>query len=358
MLRVSRALGKRIYSDQEAKAGIVLEYPQNSFSIEVAAISSRTFPEQFQYWFSLIDSDGREVHQKLSRESQMLFDNLRPGRYRIEVRALNGDLTSSDPLTITFEVGSAPFPFTTAALSLLLVCALIAMWWGYRQNSSLKHTNLRLAETRMQLASETEAERRRIARDLHDQTLADLRHLLMLCDQLPRDGPSAESDPAILRREIEAISTEIRRICEDLSPSALENVGLAAALAYAVACAVAHLPEESRFEYEFDCDEGIDERLHLAPAIQIQIYRIAQEAISNICRHSGAKRVKLSVAESNGGFSLALEDDGCGFDMKDKRARKGRGIANIRSRASLIEAEAEWTKREGGGTRFILRKGM
>lgn len=367
VIKAERVLGKRAYSLQEIAAGLRLEYPQNSLSVEVAAASSRTFPEQFQYRFSLIDSAGREVKSKLAREPSMLIENLRPGRYRIIARAITSDLVSSDPLSITFEVERAPFPWTTAALSLLLALALAAIAWGYYQNKRLTRTNealeganLQLADTRMQLASETEAERRRIARDLHDQTLADLRRLLLLTDELPRKDEGGESliDPLVLRREIETISTEIRRICEDLSPSALENVGLAAALEYALSDAVAHLPMERRFEYEFSCREGIEERLKLSPVVQIQIYRIAQEAISNISRHAGAKRVRLSVEESDGAFMLALEDDGCGFDRRSKRARTGRGIANIISRASLIEAEAEWTELEGGGTRFILRKGI
>jgi len=69
----------------------------------------------------------------------------------------------------------------------------------------------------MQLANETENERRRIARDLHDQTLSDLRRLMLLTDQLPKEkivNGQSEIDPAVFRTEIESISTEIRHICE------------------------------------------------------------------------------------------------------------------------------------------------
>jgi len=98
----------------------------------------------------------------------------------------------------------------------LLALALLAMWWGYRQNRNLFGANRQLADTRMQLANETETERRRIARDLHDQTLADLRRLMMLTDQLP-ESKNGHVEPSAFRDEIESISTEIRRICEDLS---------------------------------------------------------------------------------------------------------------------------------------------
>ena len=90
--------------------------------------------------------------------------------------------------------------------------------------------------------------------------------------------------------EIESISHEVRRICEDLSPSALENVGLSAALQFAFAHAVEQAAPECKFEYDFVCDDAIEEKLQLSQSTQIQIYRIAQEALSNICRHANAKR--------------------------------------------------------------------
>jgi signal transduction histidine kinase len=244
-------------------------------------------------------------------------------------------------------------------LSLLLALALVAIWWGFRQNKRLVGTNQQLVETRTQLASETESERRRIARDLHDQTLSDLRRLMLLTDQLPSsETNNGHVNPSKIREEIESVSTEIRRICEDLSPSALANVGLGAALEWALADAVAHQPPERIFEYEFACDGGIEEKLKLAPADQIQIYRIVQEAVSNICRHSAATWVKLAVAiDISGELLITVEDNGCGFDTS-KLAKMGRGLTNIRSRASLIDAEVAWATPSEGGTLFLLRKCM
>ena len=79
--------------------------------------------------------------------------------------------------------------------------------------------------------------------------------------QVPRlNGRVDGNDPAALRSEIESISQEVRRICEDLSPSALENVGLSAALQFALAHAVEHAAPEGRFDYEFACDDRSEER--------------------------------------------------------------------------------------------------
>jgi signal transduction histidine kinase/ligand-binding sensor domain-containing protein len=359
VLNITRVMGKRIYGADELPFGLELEYPQSSLALDVAANSSRTFAEQFQYSFSVRDRDGRVVREKLSRDSQLLLDNLRPGHYRVEARAYTRDLVASDPMRFEFTVARAPFPWTSTALSILLMLAIVAMWWAHRQNKRLARTNTALAETRMQLANETETERRRIARDLHDQTLSDLRRLMLLTDQLPpgsRTSSNGHVEPSKIRAEIECVSTEIRRICEDLSPSALENVGLAAALEWALADAVGHQPPEKKFEYEFVSDLGIDERLKLDAATQIQIYRIVQEAISNTCRHSGATHVRLELAiETNGELVIELEDNGRGFDSS-KLAKVGRGLTNMRSRASLIEASVIWIARPSSGTLFALRK--
>ncbi len=380
VLRLTRVTASRTIQPEELRGAepLRLEYPQSGLVVDVDAGTSRTFPEQFQYAFTLRDSRGRAVKQKLSHDSQFQAEKLPAGTYTLTARAFTLDLTPSAPLAFTFEVARAPFPRTTVALSVLLALALAAAVWSYTQHrravrsrEELREANRQLAAARLQLASEAEAERRRIARDLHDQTLADLRRLLLLTDEMQRgDAPAQVGasglaqaatattvDPSELRAEIESISQEVRRICEDLSPSVLENVGFAAALEWALSGALAHMPEGRRFEYEFTCGEGLEERLGFAPGVQMQVYRIVQEAVSNVCRHAHATRVLMSVRlDDEGDFKLTLEDDGRGFDPSNRRALKGRGLAGIRARASLIEAEADWHTREGGGTIFTLRK--
>jgi signal transduction histidine kinase len=381
-LRLVRVTASRTLQPEELRGGALrLVYPQNGLALDVAAAASRTFPEQFLYAFTLRDAKGRAVKQKLSRDSQFQAESLPAGAYTVTARAYTLDLVPSDPLVFDFEVARAPFPRTIVTLSVLLALALVMLAWGYlqhrrivRSREELREANHQLASARLQLASEAEAERRRIARDLHDQTLADLRRLLLLTDEMqqppavaaqtaapggalaPASAPAA-ADPTRLRAEIESISQEVRRICEDLSPSVLENVGFAAALEWALASACAQQPSARRFAYDFACDEDLEERLALAPGMQMQVYRIVQEAVSNVCRHARATHVNLSVGlDAAGDFLLTLADDGRGFDAENKRALKGRGLAGIRARASLIEADAVWTRRDGGGTVFLLRK--
>jgi signal transduction histidine kinase len=116
------------------------------------------------------------------------------------------------------------------------------------------------------------------------------------------------------------------------------------------------MPAGQKLEYEFSCSEDLEERLSFDAAVQIQIYRIVQEAISNVCRHAGATRVWMSVSLSEGNFVVRLEDNGQGIDWTGKRTSAGRGLNNIRSRASLIDAEVESSARAAGGSVFEVRK--
>jgi signal transduction histidine kinase len=363
-LYATRILSKRIHTPNELQAGLNLEYPQNSLLLDVAAISSRTFPEQFQYAFTLIDRNGQSIKQKLSRDPQFTMEGLKPGTYTVTARAFSKDLTASAPLSFSFTVAKAPFPWTSTALAILLALALLALLWAILErrrivatSAALVGANRELADARLNLANEAERERRRISRDLHDQTLADLRHLALLTDQIKTNGDSTSNNPQIaLRKEIEVISQEVRRICEDLSPSVLQNVGFAAALEFALSHAVQDAPAEKRFVYEFHCDEGIEERSDLSPSVQMQIYRIVQEAVNNIWRHAEATEVKMFVTSSaEGDFSLKVEDNGRPFKSQHTNS-EGRGLANMRARASMIDARISWEPREEGGTVFTLTK--
>ncbi len=339
----TRILSQRVHDPGELRSTIELDHPQNSLLVEVAGQSSRTFPEEFQYSFLLKNAKGEIVDSRLSNESQYATTKLSSGEYSIESQAFNRDLIASEPLVIRFSIAKAPFPWTATALGILLAIALIALIWAIIERSRIAERNRQLAAARFDLANEAERERRRIARDLHDQTLADLRSLMMMSDKLsPGDLE--------FRNEIESVSTEIRRICEDLSPSVLENVGLVAALEFLLS----HTIQDHRFT----ASDDLEERISFPLNVQLQIYRIAQEVLTNIKSHSDAQFVEMKIDVSpNSEFALTIEDDGTPFLPPDSMA-KGRGITNIRSRAALIKGRIEWRRTEQGGTAFDLRKGL
>jgi signal transduction histidine kinase/ligand-binding sensor domain-containing protein len=359
----TRILSRRLHAPEELKSQIVLEYPQNTLTAEVSAINSRTFPEQFQYAYLLTNGKNEIVGKKFGSDAQYTMENLAAGDYRVEIRAFDKNLIASEPLVFAFKVEKAPFPWITLALTILLLLTLIALVWAvlsqrkiFQKSSELKLANRELSHARMDLANEAERERRRISRDLHDQTLADLRHLQLLTDKI-QDADKAAENSQFIRREIENVSKEIRRICEDLSPSVLENIGFGAALEWALSNYLQTDASGENIEYEFVGGESLEEDLKLSPAEQIQIYRIAQEVLSNIARHAAATRVRMTVGKRAADeFLLTIEDDGSYFDFRNGANRRGRGLTNIKSRADLIEAEFSFTASAAGGTIFTLKK--
>ncbi|HEX6126362.1 MAG TPA: two-component regulator propeller domain-containing protein, partial [Pyrinomonadaceae bacterium] len=339
-LIVTRVLSQRAHDLAELRSTIALEYPQNSLLVEVAGQSSRTFPEEFQYAFLLKDAKGAEVERRLSNDSQYAPADLAPGDYTIESIAFNRDLLASEPVVISFSIARAPFPWTATALAVLLLMALVALVWAIIEHRRIKQRNRELAAARLDLANEAERERRRIARDLHDQTLADLRSLMMTTDKLPDAGSS-------VREEIESISTDIRRICEDLSPSVLENVGLVAALEF--------LLDRTVQSKSFVADDAVEHDTDFPLHVQLQIYRIAQEVLTNIARHSDADSVEMRVDMRDGDVVLTVRDNGTTFQPDG--TPNGRGISNIRARANLINGRVAWKESKDGGNVFSLRVG-
>lgn len=335
----TRILSQRVHDLAELKASIELEYPQDSLLIEVAGQSSRTYPEEFQYGFALFDGKGNLVDQRLTRDPQYAPSDLKSGEYVIEATAFDRDLLASEPLRIRFSIARAPFPWTATALGVLLLIALIGLVWAFVENRRVVVRNRELAAAKLDLANEAERERRRIARDLHDQTLADLRSLMLLSD-------NARPEIVGFRDEIEAISGEVRRICEDLSPSVLENVGLVAALEFLLKGAI----ENHRFHAKDELEEGIGFPMQ----VQLQIYRIAQELLTNIKAHSSADLVEMTIDDNETEFILEISDNGEAFDP-DSVTSRGRGIANLRARASMIASDLQWYPATGSGNRVSLK---
>jgi signal transduction histidine kinase len=193
-----------------------------------------------------------------------------------------------------------------------------------------------------------EEERRRIARDLHDQTLADLsavqRDLEVLhCGKCAEETQRVEEG---LRRAM----ANLREVMEDLHPQSLDILGLAAALESFLDRVMAR---EGLPEYQLYISPASEE-LVLPRHIQLAIYRIALEAIHNVIRHAHASRFEVVIERRGDDFVLSVEDNGRGLNS-DSAHTGGRGLNNMRERARIINARINWgSSRFSSGTRFEL----
>ena len=184
-----------------------------------------------------------------------------------------------------------------------------------------------------------EAERLRIAQELHDQVGQELTAVLLLLSRL-YSGVGEEVRPAVLQAQesVRASLEEVRRIAIELRPEALDDLGLESALA--VLCD--RFAERARLEVS--C--RISERLPELPAdAELVIYRVAQEALTNVARHSGTDHAELSLEPADGRVVLTVRDEGRG--LRPAQA-PGSGIRGMRERAGLIGGELEVHNRDPG----------
>jgi two-component system, NarL family, sensor histidine kinase UhpB len=191
----------------------------------------------------------------------------------------------------------------------------------------------RLREVAAKALNAEEEERKRISRELHDDTAQRLAALLIRL-RIARDADPAERDSTLeeVRREIAEVLEEIRRFARGLRPPALDELGLAAAVeSYA-----RNLSEATslRVELETETLKGL-----LASEIELAVYRIVQEALSNVVRHAGATRAVVRLERADGRLIATVSDDGVGFPADEVlagRSGHGLGLFGMQERAAYV----------------------
>jgi signal transduction histidine kinase len=195
-------------------------------------------------------------------------------------------------------------------------------------------------------------ERRRIALELHDQAGSAMASLLVGCKVLERTVSldDARERAHRLAGDIEVVLDELARLARGLHPVALDEMGLGAALERsAVATGGLHA-----LEVEVDVDVGTG----VSRDVELALFRIAQEAMTNVVNHAAAERVGITCRREGEELVLVISDDGAGFDPSTLTAfvRKGRlGLAGIRDRAALLGGEMRITSHPGEGTILEIR---
>jgi signal transduction histidine kinase len=198
-----------------------------------------------------------------------------------------------------------------------------------------------------------EDERRRIARDMHDQ-FGERLTALSLRIALLRDACGERADlanhVAALAEIAERLDRDVDQLVWELRPTALDDLGLRAALANYIQ----EWSERSGIAAELHTSGLLDERL--ASEVETALYRIAQEALNNAAKHSRASRVEVILERRPDCVLLILEDNGVGFaETEGGKARQGYGLVGMRERATLVGANLEIESTPGKGTTILVR---
>lgn len=225
-------------------------------------------------------------------------------------------------------------------------------------DTDLRVRNRELAAARESMQIRAEEERKRIAGDLHDETLPALSSVARMIDELG-DEHQESAVPTKMRRKLDETIQEMRRVINDLHPSVLETMGFVPALENLAVM----LQRDTGIVYTFtdgDPDagdngegsitssgsfiplEGANE-YELSDFAKLQLYRIVQEALNNVGKHSRAKIVDVCIRQRGDDLEISITDDGQGINPKAVRP-DSHGLTNIKHRAQLIGASVEWRK--------------
>jgi PAS domain S-box-containing protein len=210
-------------------------------------------------------------------------------------------------------------------------------------------------ELQRQLVGAQEEERRRISRELHDHLGQHLAALILGLQELRESAAEGVDRSRLLQLQLlaNAMASEVHDFALELRPAVLDDLGLYSALEqYAEQWSARHdIPVEMHAA-------GLAEQ-RLPPAIEIALYRIAQEGLTNVARHAAAAHVSLIVERTDDGVQLILEDDGRGFPVdavpRDPLGTRRLGLVGMRERAALAGGTLDIESSPGRGTTLFAR---
>lgn len=281
-------------------------------------------------------------------------------------RIAEGDLSRPVPPMTDDEIGRLGRAFermrTALGASLERIAADNAMLERRvtERTQQLAQANLELRDRermRLQLLRKVihaqEDERKRIARELHDETCQSLTALAVRLDVAQRAAADTPAGPAVAEARTLASRSldEVHRLMHDLRPSVLDDLGLCAGLRW---FADRHLTRNGiavRFEVS-----SLPDRL--PPEVETALFRAAQEALTNVKRHARAERVLVQCSVQDGALVLEIEDDGEGFDPTAVAPRpgdaRGLGLLGMRERVELFGGSVTMDSAPGAGTRVVI----
>lgn len=256
-------------------------------------------------------------------------------------------------------VGTAQILFEGFHMALPVVPPLAVLTLGFSLgtfiylDTDLRQRNKELAQARESMQVRAEEERQRIAEDLHDETLPALSAVARMADKLSNDLDD-NPVPRQMREKLDQAVIEMRRVINDLHPSVLETMGFKSALENLLSI----LTRDHEIEGNFLDGDGHDD-YQITNFTKLQLYRIVQEALNNVGKHSKASVVELKIEKVEHQLMIAVTDNGRGIDPKLIR-KDSHGLLNIRQRAQLIGAQVEWKKpvKFPSGTELSLKINM
>jgi signal transduction histidine kinase/ligand-binding sensor domain-containing protein len=309
-------------------------------------------PEKIHFRFKLDgqDKDWREV----VNDRRVEYSNLSPGNYRFRVIACNNSgVWNEQGASLDFTIPPAYYQTSWfRALCLLTILAMLRTVYRLRvrtlerRQATLEKHQSEIRALNDQMIKAQEAERMRIAGELHDGVLQQITSLTLRLAKVRRQvPPDSEAVDTVngLQQQLIQIGTDIRHLSHELHPALLQDAGLPATL-----CAYCEEFSKVRgIRVSCETDETVKD---LSPGSALCLYRIAQEALGNAAKHSEATTVEVRLAGTAGRVCLSVSDNGKGCDRSKIGNSGGLGLISMRERVLQLEGTFAFDSEPGRGT--------
>jgi signal transduction histidine kinase/ligand-binding sensor domain-containing protein len=328
---------------------IELNYDRRNLSIEFAALNFvHSNKNEYKYFLEGLDKNWISHGNK----TEINFANIPTGNYNLKIIGSNNDGYWNNT-GITLNIIAKP-PFWENNYYRLIAFAFFGLIVFLIVNSKISRLK---SERRKQnlfsklLIKSQEDERKRLAQELHDSLG---QNLLVIKNQLDMYKASDEKEADDLNKIGDLIKesiSEVKEISSDLHPHQLERLGLNKA----IRAMINKLSSSSNLEIETKIDDLSD---LWKKEDEINVYRIIQESLNNIIKHSGSKRANVEIRKEENKIFIIIEDFGKGFDFTDKELQhnfaEGLGLKSITERVRLLNGELNVESAQGEGTKILV----
>lgn len=343
---------EKIYVNHELvplKESYIFPSDSSEFEIHFSSLSF-TDPNKNQYKIKLTDGDGEWVD--LGNRSVAYFYSIQPGNYEFKVIGSNNDgLWNTEGKSISITI-LPPFYMTAWFRScLVLAVILFGLYIYFFQVRILRRQNHQQQIFAEQLIKSQEMERRRIASELHDglgqQILVIKNRAELAMKNIDNPARMTEQLQEITNSAISSIN-DVRTITHDLRPVHLEQFGLTDTLQNMIQ----QVSESSQLKwvYHIDMIDGI-----IPKEMEINFFRIVQECINNILKHSGAAQASVMVRISDEYIQTSIWDNGSGFDIASAKNKTGLGLTGIFERTKSLGGKCQIKSEPSNGTNIIIK---
>ena len=323
---------------------ISLSYRQNHFSFDFASLNFTDASEN-KYQYKLEGLDERWI--SAGTRNYVSYTNLNGGNYIFNVKSSNNNNVWSDPAVVAIYIKPPLWQYKWFFPAMILILGVVG-FLIYRNRIKNIHriqTEKLLAEIDAQ-----EKERRRIARDLHDEFGTKMSALKIYLSTYEKFIDHQNQEAVKTKKELYSIVDDsmhdLRSLLMDLSPKTLEMHGFASALVdltnrlsnthlFHIKCYVSPMLEKFNAKYE------------------LPIFRITQELINNSIKHAGCKEISIQLFYRDKSIVFSYEDDGKGFDLREIKSA-GYGLKNIETRVSLLQGKVNWDTSPGNGINVTI----